>query len=50
MSLAAERLRGVALSHRDWLMADGGRTRFTDALYISERLMGYSTLAIEAVF
>ena len=26
-SLAAERLRGVALSHRDWLMADGGRTR-----------------------
>jgi Protein of unknown function (DUF3570) len=29
---------------------DVGRTRFTDALYISERLMGYSTLAIEAVF
>ena len=27
MSLAAERLRGIALSHRDWLMADGGRTR-----------------------
>jgi amidase len=27
LSLAAERLRGVALSHRDWLMADGGRTR-----------------------
>ncbi|MEH2482255.1 amidase [Nitrobacteraceae bacterium AZCC 2146] len=26
-SLAAERLRGAALSHRDWLMADGGRTR-----------------------
>ena len=26
MSLAAERLRGIALSHRDWLMADGGRT------------------------
>jgi amidase len=26
-SLAAERLRGIALSHRDWLMADGGRTR-----------------------
>ena len=25
--LAAERLRGVALSHRDWVMADGGRTR-----------------------
>ena len=24
-SLAAERLRGVALSHRDWLMADGRR-------------------------
>jgi amidase len=27
MSLAAERLRGIALTHRDWLMADGGRTR-----------------------
>jgi amidase len=27
MSLAAERLRGVALSHRDWVIADGGRTR-----------------------
>jgi amidase len=27
MSLAAERLRGVGLSHRDWLMADGGRAR-----------------------
>jgi amidase len=27
VSLAAERLRGIALSHRDWLMADGGRTR-----------------------
>ncbi|WP_027582128.1 amidase [Bradyrhizobium sp. Ai1a-2] len=26
-SLTAERLRGIALSHRDWLMADGGRTR-----------------------
>ncbi|WP_454624450.1 amidase [Bradyrhizobium cenepequi] len=26
-SLAAERLRGIALGHRDWLMADGGRTR-----------------------
>jgi amidase len=26
-SLAAERLRGVTLSHRDWVMADGGRTR-----------------------
>jgi amidase len=25
MSLAAERLRGAALSHRDWLMADRGR-------------------------
>ena len=25
-SLAAERLRGIALSHRDWLMADGGRS------------------------
>ena len=29
---------------------DVGRTRFSDALYISERLMGYSTLALEAVF
>jgi Protein of unknown function (DUF3570) len=29
---------------------DAGRTRFSDALYISQRLMGYSTLAIEAVF
>jgi amidase len=27
ISLAAERLRGIALSHRDWLLADGGRTR-----------------------
>jgi amidase len=27
ISLAAERLRGVALSHRDWLVADGGRAR-----------------------
>jgi len=26
-SLAAERLRGIALDHRDWLMADGGRAR-----------------------
>ena len=26
-SLAAERLRGIVLSHRDWLMAAGGRTR-----------------------
>jgi amidase len=27
MSLSAERLRGIALSHRDWLLANGGRTR-----------------------
>jgi amidase len=27
MSLGAERLRGIVLSHRDWLAADGGRTR-----------------------
>ncbi len=27
ISLGAERLRGIALSHRDWLMADGGRSR-----------------------
>jgi amidase len=27
MSLRAERLRGITLSHRDWVMADGGRTR-----------------------
>jgi amidase len=26
-SLAAERLRGMALSHRDWVIADGGRAR-----------------------
>ncbi len=26
-SLAAERLRGIALSHRDWVMADGMRAR-----------------------
>jgi amidase len=27
MSLRAERLRGATLSHRDWIMADSGRTR-----------------------
>ena len=27
LSLGAERLRGIALSHRDWVMADNGRTR-----------------------
>jgi amidase len=27
ISLPAERLRGIALSHRDWVMADGGRGR-----------------------
>jgi amidase len=27
MSLAAERLRGIALSHRDWVMANGRRAR-----------------------
>ena len=26
-SLASERLRGIALSHRDWVMADGARAR-----------------------
>jgi len=26
-SLGAERLRGIALSHRDWVMADGARAR-----------------------
>jgi amidase len=26
-SLAAERLRGIVLSHRDWLLADGARAR-----------------------
>ncbi|MDE2603733.1 MAG: amidase [Bradyrhizobium sp.] len=26
-SLRAERLRGITLSHRDWVAADGGRTR-----------------------
>ena len=29
---------------------DAGRTSFGDALYISERFMGYSTLAVEATF
>jgi amidase len=27
LSLGAERLRGIALSHRDWVMADGARAR-----------------------
>ena len=27
ISLRAERLRGIGLSHKDWLMADAGRTR-----------------------
>jgi amidase len=27
ISLAAERLRGIVLSHRDWVMADSGRAR-----------------------
>jgi amidase len=27
ISLPAERLRGIALSHRDWIIADGGRAR-----------------------
>ena len=27
MSLRAERLRGIVLSHKDWVMADTGRTR-----------------------
>ncbi len=27
ISLAAERLRGIVLGHRDWLMADGARAR-----------------------
>lgn len=27
VSLQAERLRGIALSHRDWVIADGGRAR-----------------------
>ncbi len=27
MSLRAERMRGVVLSHKDWVMADNGRTR-----------------------
>src|SRR6201999_2957968 len=27
MSLRAERLRGITLSHRDWMLADGGRIR-----------------------
>jgi amidase len=27
ISLAAERLRGIVLSHRDWVLAEGGRAR-----------------------
>jgi amidase len=27
MSLQAERLRGIALNHRDWVLAEGGRAR-----------------------
>jgi amidase len=27
ISLSAQRLRGITLSHRDWMMADGGRVR-----------------------
>jgi amidase len=27
LSLGAERLRGMALSHRDWVISDGGRSR-----------------------
>jgi amidase len=27
VSLSAERLRGIVLSHRDWVLADGGRAR-----------------------
>jgi Protein of unknown function (DUF3570) len=38
-------------SQRDLVLEiDVGRTRFSDALYIGERFMGYSTLAVEAVF
>ena len=31
-SLQAERLRGIALSHRDWVVADGGRARLARAM------------------
>jgi hypothetical protein len=32
------------------LEVDVGRTHFSDALYITERRMGYTTLAVEAQF
>jgi Protein of unknown function (DUF3570) len=46
----------IALAERpgtEWdlvLEVDVGETHFSDALYITQRLMGYSTLAIEARF
>jgi hypothetical protein len=40
-----------ASSHCDLILeGDVGRTTFSDTLYIQERKMGYSTLALEAVF
>jgi hypothetical protein len=40
-----------ASSHFDLILeGDVGRTTFSDTLYIQERKMGYSTLALEAVF
>ena len=50
---AGARLKLAEAPGTQWdlvLEVDVGRTTFTDALYISERRMGYSTLAVEAVF
>ena len=50
---AGARLKLTDSPSQKWdlvLEADVGRTHFSDALYITERDMGYSTLAIEAQF
>jgi hypothetical protein len=50
---AGARLKLSDSPNHSWdlvLEADVGRTHFSDALYITERDMGYTTLAIEAQF
>ena len=50
---AGARLKLTDSPRHQWdlvLEADVGRTHFSDALYITERRMGYTTLAIEAQF
>lgn len=50
---AGARLKLADSPGKQWdlvLEIDVGRTRFTDQLYISERRMAYSTLALEATF